>query len=100
MALPTATADSHGCSNNSQNICSLLTPYIYQLKIKCQDGGSYFYKNQKYKPLEIKKIFSYFISEIPNCPYNFPYVLELQVRMRDCFLAYVSHKHFSFSSRL
>ena len=28
---------------------------IYQPKIKCQDEGSYFYKNQKSKPLEIEK---------------------------------------------
>ena len=38
-------------------------------KTKCKDGGSYFYKNQKYRPLEIGGkfffFFSYFISEIP-----------------------------------
>ena len=26
---------------------------IYQPKIKCKDGGSYFYKNQNYRRLEI-----------------------------------------------
>ena len=37
-------------------------------KKKRKDGGSYFYKNQKYRPLEkeINTFFSYFISEIPN----------------------------------
>ena len=41
-------------------------------KNKCKDGGSYFYKNQKYRPLEIEKknFFSYFFSEIPNFPYK------------------------------
>ena len=41
---------------------------IYQPKIKCKEGGSSFYKNQKYKRLEIEKkvFFSYFISEIPK----------------------------------
>ena len=28
---------------------------IYQPKIKYEDGGSYFYKNQKYRQLEIEK---------------------------------------------
>ena len=58
-------------SNNSQNICSLFTSEIYQPKIKCKDGGSYFYKNQKYRSLEIEKkiFFSYFVSEIPNLSY-------------------------------
>ena len=27
----------------------------YEPKIKCKDDGSYFYKNQKYKRLEIEK---------------------------------------------
>ena len=30
---------------------------IYQPKINCKDGGSYFYENQKCRPLEIKKKF-------------------------------------------
>ena len=36
---------------------------------KCKDWGSNFYKNQKYRPLEIEKkiiFFSHFNSEIPN----------------------------------
>ena len=37
--------------------CSLFTPLIYQLKIKCKDGGSYFQKYQKYRQLEIEKYF-------------------------------------------
>ena len=42
---------------------------IYLLKIKCKGGGSYFYKNQKYRRLEIDFFFfSNFISEIPNFP--------------------------------
>ena len=55
-------------SNNSQNLYSLFTSQIYQLKIKCKDGGSYFYKNKKYRRLQIEKklLFSYFILEIPN----------------------------------
>ena len=54
--------------NNTQNICSLFTSQIYQLKMKCKDRGSYFYKNKKHRPLHIEKkiFFSYFISEIPN----------------------------------
>ena len=44
---------------------------IYQLKIKCKGGGSYFYKNQKYRLLEIDFFFSYFMSEIPNFPIRF-----------------------------
>ena len=28
---------------------------IYQTKIKCKDGGSYFYKNQKCRPLKVEK---------------------------------------------
>ena len=28
---------------------------IYQPKIKCKSGGSYFEENQKYRPLEIEK---------------------------------------------
>ena len=49
----------------------IITSEIYQLKIKCKDGGSYFYKNQKYRSLEIekKKFFSYFISGVPNLSY-------------------------------
>ena len=42
-------------SNNSQNICSLFTSQIYQPNVKCKDGGSHFYKNQKYKRLEREK---------------------------------------------
>ena len=44
--------------------------YVIDLstKIKCKDGRSHFYKNQKYKPLKVENFFlSYFISEIPNC---------------------------------
>ena len=41
-------------SNNSQSTCSLFASYIYQPKIKCK-GGSYFYKNQKCKSLEIER---------------------------------------------
>ena len=38
--------------------CSLFTSQIYRPKAKCKDGGSYFQKNQKHRPLEIeKKIF-------------------------------------------
>ena len=39
-----------------------------QPKVKCKDGGSYFYKNKKYRRLEKEKnvSFSYFISGIPN----------------------------------
>ena len=35
----------------------MLINYVRDLstKIKCEDGGSYFYKNQKYRPLEIEK---------------------------------------------
>ena len=55
-------------SNNSQNVYSLFTSHIFQLKIKFKDGGSYFYKNQKYRRLQIEKklFFSYFSLEIPN----------------------------------
>ena len=43
-------------SPNSQDICSFLRHrFIFQPKIKCEDGGSYFYKNQKYRPLEQEK---------------------------------------------
>ena len=35
---------------------------LRQLKIKCTDGGSYFYKNQKYRPLETEKRFFWVIS--------------------------------------
>ena len=42
--------------------------WIYQPKRKCKDGGSYFYKSQKYRQLENEKnvFFSYFISGIPK----------------------------------
>ena len=55
-------------SNNSQNVCSLFTSQIFQLKKKFKDGGSYFYKNQKYRRLQIEKklFFSCFSLEIPN----------------------------------
>ena len=46
--------------------------YIINLsKIKCKDGGSYFYKNKKYRRLEKEKnvFFSYFISGIPKFSY-------------------------------
>ena len=41
--------------------------------MKCKDGGSYSYKKQKYRRLEIEKniFFSYFISEIPNFSYMY-----------------------------
>ena len=44
---------------------------IYQPKIKCKDGGSCFYKNKNYRPMEIEKkiFFSQFISENPNFSY-------------------------------
>ena len=36
----------------------IITSQIYQQKIKWKDGGSYFYKNKKYRRLEIEqKIF-------------------------------------------
>ena len=41
-------------SNNSQT-CSLFMSQIYQPKMKCKDGGLYFYKNQKYRQLEKEK---------------------------------------------
>ena len=34
---------------------SLFKSQIYQLKIKCKDGSWYFYKNKKYRLLEIEK---------------------------------------------
>ena len=40
--------------------------------MKCKDGGSYFWKNKKYRRLEKEKknvFFGYFISEIPNFSY-------------------------------
>ena len=51
--------------------CSLCTSKIYQPKIKCEDGVSYFYKNHKYRrrKKEKNKSFSYFNSEIPNFSY-------------------------------
>ena len=54
-------------SNNSQNVYSLFTSHIFQLKIKFKDGGSYFYKNQKYRRLQIV---SYFSLDIPNININ------------------------------
>ena len=53
------------------NICSLFTSSIYQAKIKCKGGDSYFYHNRIYRPLEIETnfFFHYFISEIPNFSY-------------------------------
>ena len=42
-------------SNKSQNICSLFMSYVYQPKIKCKGGGSYFSKSQKYWSLQIQK---------------------------------------------
>ena len=64
-------------SNNKLQLIILKT-YVHSLrhrfinqKQKCKDGGSYFYKNQKYRRLEKrKKKFSYFISEIPNFSYT------------------------------
>ena len=54
-------------SLNSQDIRSLFTSQVLQPKMKCKDGGLYFYKNKKCRHLEIeKKNFSYFITEIPN----------------------------------
>ena len=38
---------------NSQNICSWFMSWTYQPKIKCKDGASYFYKNQKYRRLAV-----------------------------------------------
>ena len=42
---------------------------------KCKDGGSYFYKNKKYRPLEIeKKFFSAILFQkfliFPICPFS------------------------------
>ena len=48
---------------------------IYVIDLSTENkmnGGSYFYENQKYRPLEIEKkkfCFSYFISEIANFSY-------------------------------
>ena len=43
-------------------------PKIYQPKIRCKDGGSYFYKNKKYRRSKKEKnvFVSYFISGIPK----------------------------------
>ena len=47
--------------------------YVIDLstKIKCKDGGSYFYKNQKYRRLEIekKKSFQKFLI-VPTCTFS------------------------------
>ena len=53
------------------NICPLLTSQIYQAKIKYKNGGSYLYKNQKCRLLEIEKKNHYFILEIPYFSYAF-----------------------------
>ena len=45
---------------------------MFIIYVKCKDGGSYFYKNQKYRRLGKEKknvFFSYFISGIPNFSY-------------------------------
>ena len=53
-------------------IFKVYVPYLrhrlINQKIKCKDGGSYFYKNQKYRPLKIEKknFFIYVNSDIPN----------------------------------
>ena len=59
--------------NPWKTIIHFITAYnsslnIYQPKIKCKDGGSYFYKNRKWRQLGKEKnvFFSYFISKIPN----------------------------------
>ena len=44
------------------NICSLFTSSIYQAKIKCKGGDSYFYNNRIYRPLEIETNFFSIIS--------------------------------------
>ena len=46
----------------------IITSQIYQQKIKWKGGGSYFYKNKKYRRLEIEQkiFFSYFIWKTPN----------------------------------
>ena len=43
------------CSFFLRTLCSLFTSQIYRPKIKCKDGDSYFYKNQKYRPLKTEK---------------------------------------------
>ena len=43
-------------SNNLQSLCSLLRHIFINQKIKCKDGGSYFYKNQIHRRLEREKI--------------------------------------------
>ena len=58
---------------------SIFKTYVHYLRQrvinqkKCKDGGSYFYKNKKYRRLEIEKknFFNYFISESPNFSYMF-----------------------------
>ena len=49
-------------SNNSQNICSLFTSYIYQPKTKYKNGGSSFNKNEKYRLLKIEKKNSFLVN--------------------------------------
>ena len=45
------------CSFFLMALCSLFTSYIYRPKIECKDEGSYFYKNQKERPLVTEKKF-------------------------------------------
>ena len=48
-------------------ILKTFTSHIYLPKIKCKDGGSYFYKNHQYGQLKKeKKIFRYFVLKIPS----------------------------------
>ena len=54
-------------SNNSQNICSLFTSYIYQPKTKYKNGGSSFNKNEKYRLLKILIVYICVFSENAQC---------------------------------
>ena len=62
--------NNHALNNKLLIILKLFVHYLrhrfINKKIKCQDGGSYFYKNQKYRRLEKEKtiFFSFFISEM------------------------------------
>ena len=67
--------------------CSLFTSKIYQPKIKWKHGGLYFYKNQKYRRLQIdEKVFFlfFFISEI----LILLFLLQKNLRKKSVFLTW------------
>ena len=68
--------------------CSLFTSKIYQPKIKWKHGGLYFYKNQKYRRLQIDEKYFFCFFYFRNSNFTFPITEKLKKKIGISYMEY------------